>query len=144
VRAADRGSTIPLVIGFFVVAGMLVAASVALGDAFVQQRGLQDLCDGAAAAAVAQATNLDREIDATDYGSGPQALTLSRIEPAVTGYLDRDVHRSGVRIRAELSPDGTRLTLSCRRTSRLAFGALFGHGRVEHATTSSARAAVRP
>jgi hypothetical protein len=32
---ADRGSTIPLVLGFFIVAFMMVAGAVAAGDAFV-------------------------------------------------------------------------------------------------------------
>ena len=47
----DTGSTIPLIIGFFLISMLMVAGSVAAGDAFVQQRGLQDVCDGAALAA---------------------------------------------------------------------------------------------
>jgi hypothetical protein len=56
----DRGSTIPLILGFVIVAFFLVAGAVALGDAFVQQRDLQDVCDGAAAAAAAAAVEVQR------------------------------------------------------------------------------------
>ena len=53
--ADDRGSTIPLILGCFVVAFLIVAGSVAAGDAFLQQRNLQSVCDGAAAAAATSA-----------------------------------------------------------------------------------------
>ena len=48
----DTGSTIPMILGFFLLAMLMVAGSIALGQAFVQQRDLQDVCDGAAAAGV--------------------------------------------------------------------------------------------
>ena len=54
-RPRDDGSVIPFVLGFFIIALLLVAGSVAAGDAFVQQRDLQDVCDGAAVAAASAA-----------------------------------------------------------------------------------------
>ena len=134
----DRGSTIPLILGFFLIALIMVAGSVALGEAFVQQRDLQDVCDGAATAAAASGADLDREHGVASGGS----LRFVDIAPVVTAYLARDPSRHGVHVNARLSPDGQRLTLTCRQTTSLAFGSYFGRGHVQHQATSSARAAV--
>jgi uncharacterized membrane protein len=134
----DRGSTIPLILGFFLIALLLVAGAVALGDAFVDQRNLQDVCDGAAAAAAASAADLDREHDLTSGGS----LRFSDVESAVTEYLARDSARRSVDVNAQLSDDGTRITLQCAQRMSVALGAFFGRSSVDHTATSSARAAV--
>jgi uncharacterized membrane protein len=134
----DRGSTIPLILGFFVLAMLLVAGSVALGEAFVQQRDLQAVCDGAAAAAAASAADLDRE-----HGVGRgDSLRFADVRTVVTAYLGRDPARAGVHVRARLSADGTRITLTCEQTASLALGSVFGRGHVRHRATSTARAAV--
>ncbi len=134
----DRGSTIPLILGFFLIALIMVAGSVALGEAFVQQRDLQDICDGAAAAAAASGADLDREHGVTAGGS----LRFADVEPVVTAYLARDPARRGVQVNADISADGRRVTLTCRQTTPLAFGSFFDRGHVQHTATSSARAAV--
>jgi hypothetical protein len=134
----DRGSTIPLILGFFLVAALVVAGSIALGDAFVQQRDLQDVCDGAASAAAAGAVQLERGTGASDAHS----LQFGDVAPVVTAYLARDPQRHGVHVHATLSADRRRLTLSCEQTRDLVLGALFGRGHVQHRATSSARAAV--
>lgn len=134
----DRGSTIPLILGFFLLALVLVAGSVALGQAFVQQRDLQDVCDGAAAAAAASSADLDRSVS---VASAP-SLRFADVGPAVDTYLARDVSRRGVRVRAALSPDGERITLTCTQTRTLPLGGVVGRGQVTHTATSSARAAV--
>jgi hypothetical protein len=134
--SGDRGSTIPLVLGFFLVALLAVAGAVALGDAFVKQRGLQDVCDGAAAAAAASAADLDRGRGLDD------SLRFADAARVVAGYLGRDPLRRSVHVTAALSPDRERITLTCEETTGLAFGALFGHPRLHHVATSSARAAV--
>jgi uncharacterized membrane protein len=134
----DRGSTIPLILGFFLIALLVVAGAVALGDAFVDQRNLQDVCDGAAAAAAASAADLDREHGLTSGGS----LRFADVESAVAAYLSRDAGRRDVHVGAVLSDDGTRLTLHCEQTMSLAFGGFFGRSTVHHTATSSARAAV--
>jgi uncharacterized membrane protein len=134
----DRGSTIPLILGFFLVALLVVAGSVALGDAFVQQRNLQDICDGAAAAAAAGGADLDR-------GRGPgsgESVPFADVQGIVAAYLARDPARRGVQVRAELSADREQITLTCEQTTSLAFGALFGRRHVHHTAHSSARAAV--
>jgi uncharacterized membrane protein len=134
----DRGSTIPLILGFFLIALITVAGSVALGQAFVQQRSLQDICDGAAAAAAASSADLDRERGIGEATS----LRFANVRDVVNGYLARDAERRSVHVNAALSPDRERITLTCRQTTELAFGAFFGRAHVEHTATSSARAAV--
>lgn len=134
----DRGSTIPLILGFFLIALLVVAGAVALGDAFVDQRNLQDVCDGAAAAAAATAADLDREHGLTSGGS----LRFVDVESAVADYLTRDAGRRDVRVGAELSDGGTRITLTCEQPMALAFGAFFGRPNVHHTARSSAVATV--
>jgi Flp pilus assembly protein TadG len=135
----DRGSTVPLILGFFLIALLVVAGAVALGDAFVQQRSLQDICDGAAAAAAASAADLDRAAGVASDGS----LRFADVRDILAAYLARDPQRRDVSVDAVLSADRERITLTCRQTSPVAFGALFGRPRVHHTATSSARAAVR-
>jgi len=133
----DGGTTVPLILGFFLISLMVVAGAVAAGDAFVQQRGLQDVCDGAAAAGAAGAANLDR---GAALGSGP-GLRFGDVQRAVDEYLARDRARDTVQIRASLSADTRTLQLTCTETSPIAFGAMFGKsGGVHHSAMSSARA----
>ena len=135
--ADDRGSTIPLILAFFVIALLMVAGAVAAGDAFVQQRGLQDVCDGAAAAGAAAAAQLDR---GTAVASG-EALRFGDVQEVVDEYLARDPGRADVRTEASLSSDAQTLRLRCTETSRIAFGAVFGKGDgIRHVVTSAARA----
>ena len=135
---SERGSTLPLVLGFFVLALLMVAGSVALGEAFVQQRDLQATCDGAAAAAAASGADLDR---ARGVGSG-ESLRFGDVRLVVARYLGRDPSRRQVRVTARLSADGTRVSLTCRERTSLVLGGLFGRGHVDHLATSTARAAV--
>jgi Flp pilus assembly protein TadG len=135
----DRGSTIPLILGFFLVALLMVAGSVAFAGAFVQQRDLQDVCDGAVAAAAATAIDLGRS--RTDA----QATTLpfadaERVRQAVAGYLARDPGRRSVRATAAVSVDRATVTLRCSEVRTLPFGRLFGRPTITHTATSSAEA----
>lgn len=134
----DRGSTIPLILGFFLIAALVVAGSVALGQAFVQQRNLQDICDGAAAAAAASAVDLDRAGGVPAQGS----LRFVGVAQVVDAYLARDPARHHVHVNAALSPDRQRITLTCEQTTSLVFGAFFGRAHLHHRAQSSARAAV--
>jgi uncharacterized membrane protein len=132
----DHGSTIPLILGFFLVALLMIGGAIAAADAFVQQRGLQDVCDGAASAAAAEAARLDRD---PSLGSGAE-LAFDGVEDAVARYLARDSDRAAVHADAALSPDSTTVLLTCTETSKIAFGAMFGKGAgVRHTVHSSAR-----
>ena len=137
-RERDAGSVLPLILGFFLLALLVVGASVSLGQAFVQQRDLQDTCDGAAASAAASAGDLDR---GGSLASG-SSLQFDDVTQAVDAYFARDPSRHGITYRAELTHDRRRITLSCRERAPLAFGRLVGHPSVVHTAVSSARAAV--
>jgi uncharacterized membrane protein len=139
VRNRDDGSTIPLILGFFLLALLLVAGSIALGQAFTQQRDLQDICDGAATAAAANAADLDRGT----LTASSNALQFTHVDDAVAAYLARDPARHDVRAQAELSADRTTITLQCAERTHLALGALFGRSQVQHTATSSVRAPLR-
>jgi uncharacterized membrane protein len=134
--SADRGSTIPLILGFFLVALLMIGGAIAAADAFVQQRGLQDVCDGAASAAAAAGARLDR---GASLGAGAQ-LAFDDVEQAIARYLARDSDRAGVHADAALSADATTVLLTCTETAKVAFGAMFGRGAgVRHTVHSAAR-----
>ncbi|MDQ2797335.1 MAG: pilus assembly protein TadG-related protein [Actinomycetota bacterium] len=137
-HADDRGSTIPLILGFFLIALIVVAGSVSLAQAFVQQRDLQSLCDGAATAAAASAGDLDRTGGVVNGNS----LQFTGVDREVARYLARDESRRSVQVQVTLSTDRTRVTLDCRQIRELAFGKFFGRSTVRHTATSTARAAV--
>ncbi len=133
----DRGSTFPLILGFFLIALLVIAGSVAAGDAFVQQRGLQDVCDGAATAAAASGVDLGRG----GQLQTERALQFGDVQSAVTAYLARDPTRREVSVHARLSPDARTVTLTCEQREPIAFGAMFGkRAGVQHRVTSSAQA----
>ena len=134
----DRGSTLPLILGFFLLALIMVAAAVSLGQAFVQQRDLQDVCDGAAAAAAASSADLDRS---GAVASG-DSLQFTDVRRTVDTYLRRDPTRTGVTVQVRLSDDRRRVTLRCSQVRALPLGGVFDRGHVRHTAVSTARAAV--
>lgn len=136
----DRGSTAPLLIGFVVIALLLAAGAVSVGEAFVQQRGLQSVCDGVAVAA-ATAVNLSRDATLADAGSA----RLAGADQAVHDYLARDAQRRDVQATVSLSADARRVDLECHETAQVAFGGAFGkRNGVRHTARSSARAGLAP
>jgi Flp pilus assembly protein TadG len=142
VITSDRGSTVPLIVCFFLVAFLVVAGAVAAGQAFVQQRDLQDLCDGAAAAAAAAGADIDR---GRRLGEA-DALQFTDVQAFVDSYVLRerpDAAHGGVVVAAHLSDGDRTIRLRCAVTSRVAFGALFGKSRgVRHVVYASAREPV--
>jgi putative Flp pilus-assembly TadE/G-like protein len=139
-RADDRGSTIPLILGFFVIALLMIAGSIALGQAFVQQRDLQDVCDGAVTAAAASSADLDR----VDGVAAADSLRFADVGTAVRDYLARDPRRHDVRVQVRLTDDRRRIALTCSRDAPLAFGWLFDRRSVRHLARSAARADLGP
>ena len=130
----DRGSTIPLVLGFFLIGLLMVAGAVLASDAFTHQRDLQSVCDGAA---VAGANAIDgpaartRELTAT--------LPLAAVQAAVQDYLAEDAGRAEVSVQAGLSADGSTVLADCRSSTQLAFAVLFGRrdGIEQHARSEA-------
>lgn len=143
-RKADRGSTVPLILGLFLIAVLVVAGAIAAGDAFVQQRQLQDDCDGAAVAA-ASAADLDSGRHSSDFDdTGGAFLALGPVQSAVDTYRERDAGRSSITMVATLGADGVTVSVHCTVTRTIAFGALFGHsGGVIHQATSTSRGHLR-
>ncbi|HEX2902880.1 MAG TPA: pilus assembly protein TadG-related protein [Jatrophihabitans sp.] len=137
--AADEGSTIPLVLGFFLIGLLMVAGAVMASDAYTKQRDLQSVCDGAALAA---ANSLDSRAARTATLSG--TLPLATVQAATASYLARDPERAQVRISATLSPDGRTVHAACTRHTTLAFGAVIGHRNgIDVHATASARSVLR-
>jgi hypothetical protein len=130
----DRGSTIPLILGFFLIGLLMVAGAVLASDAFTHQRDLQSVCDGAA---VAGANAIDgpaartRELTAT--------LPLAAVQAAVQDYLAEDAGRAEVSVQTGLSADGSTVLADCRSSTQLAFAALFGRpdGIEQHARSEA-------
>jgi uncharacterized membrane protein len=136
----DRGSTLPLLIGFVMIALLTLGAAIAASDAYVQQRGLQAVCDGAAAAAAASAADLRRDSSVEQAGFA----RFSDARAAAADYLARDPERQDVHVDVELAADDTTLTLTCVQVEHIAFGSVFGKASgVRHVVHSSARAALR-
>ncbi|HEY0167014.1 MAG TPA: pilus assembly protein TadG-related protein [Jatrophihabitans sp.] len=137
--ADDRGSTIPLILGFFLIGLMVVAAAVMASDAFTQQRDLQSVCDGAA---VAGANAIDGPAARTRELTG--TLPLAAVQAAVQSYLAADAGRAEVSVLAALSADGATVLADCRAHTELAFAGLIGHpdGIDQHAR-SQAQGIVR-
>lgn len=137
----DGGSTLPLILGFFIVAALTVAGTIAAGDSFVQERDLQDLCDGIALSVAATAVQVGRGGGAD---AGTTALTFDSrgaIDAAIEAYLSRDPQRRRAEVHALLSSDRRTVTISCAETEPVTFGGLFGMGvGVHHSAVASARA----
>jgi uncharacterized membrane protein len=126
VWGGDEGSIVPLILGFFIIALLIVAASIAASDAFVDQRYLQNTCDGAA---LAGAEALDSGgVYGTDFSQGT-GLPVGHdpAADAIWGYLHEDPRSSTIEVVSfEVGPDGG-VAITCVQTTGLAFGYLFGY-----------------
>lgn len=116
-RRRDGGSITPLVVGLTLVAGLVVTAVIAASAAFLAQRDLAGICDGAAVAAAAAGTEPDADGDpGLDPGRIPAELERYRSdEPGL--FLDA-------------ATDGRTVTVTCSRRAEIPFGAVLGapHG----------------
>ena len=131
----DDGTIIPLVLLSFLLAGLIGTAGTAASAAFLAQRDLAGVCDGAALAAAA---GVDRG------GIDDDALPLdpSAVRAAAERYRGR-AGKPGLALRART--DGRTVTVECHRTVRIPFGAVLGRaGGLERTAVARARAAVLP
>ena len=141
---ADRGTVLPLVLLSFLLAGLLVTAGTAASAAFLAQRDLAGVCDGAA---LAGAAALDRAALARPRpgadGVGP-GLPLDRAEvAAAVGSYRHHAARPGLVLTA--GTDGRTVTVTCRRTVRIPFGAVLGKaGGLDRTAVARARTALLP
>ena len=119
----------------WLVAALMVVGGVAASDAFLEQREVQSICDGAALAAADQAD----EAAVYSQGVGEQLpLTRSAAEAAVADQLaDADVALDAW----SAETDGVEVTVRCTRDVHIAFDWLFlGGGPLERTAVASARA----
>ena len=94
------------------IAGLVVTATTAASAAFLAQRDLAGFCDGAAVAAVADATTSDDE--------GDPAVDPARAQAALETYG----RTGGATVTG--STDGGTITVACTRRVRIPFGAVLG------------------
>jgi uncharacterized membrane protein len=106
----DRGSVALLLIGFVVMIMLLAYAVTAIGGVFLARQELQNLCDGAAAAAG------DHVLPGVP---GPQDASDARA--AAEDYLS--VHGGGVQI--QVAAANGRAELVCSRDSAIPLGNFF-------------------
>lgn len=135
----ERGSIVPLILGFCLLALLFISGAVALSDVFTQQRSLQSACDGAA---IYAANNVE---PAALHGNGASvtALPLSDASQQVAVYLARDARRSRVRPAVAIAPDGVTVEVTCREHNDVAFGFVILHSSgVDQTARSSARSRV--
>ena len=135
----ERGSIIPLILGFCLLALLFISGAVALSDVFTQQRSLQSVCDGAAIYAANQVA------PSALHGNGTSvtALPLSAANQQVAVYLQRDARRSRVRPAVQIAPDGVTVEVTCREHNDVAFGfVILRASGVDQTARSSARSRV--
>jgi hypothetical protein len=117
----------------FLLAGTFVCASIAASAAFLAQRDLAGICDGAA---IAAAGAFDRRAaGAASETDGPDSLPLDEqaVRRAVATYRlhEEPAGGDGAGGRGTLSitaaTDGRVATVTCRRRVRIPFGVLLGH-----------------
>jgi Putative Flp pilus-assembly TadE/G-like len=135
----ERGSIIPLILGFCLLALLFISGAVALSDVFTQQRSLQSVCDGAA---VYAANKVDPgALHGT--GASSNSLPLADASQQVAVYLRRDARRTRVEPVVQIAPDGVTVEVTCREHNDVAFGfvILHAHG-VDQTARSSARTRV--
>ncbi len=142
--ARDGGTVLPLVLLGFLLAGLMVTAGTAASAAFLAQRDLAGVCDGAA---LAGAAALDRAALAGATAAGVPAraglpVDAAGVAAAVEDYRLR-ADRPGLRL--EPGTDGATVTVVCRRTVRIPFGAVLGAaGGLDRTAVARARTALLP
>jgi uncharacterized membrane protein len=135
----DRGSIIPLILGFCLLALLFISGAVAMSDVFTQQRSLQSVCDGAA---IYAANKVD---PGALHGNGASktSLPLADASQQVAVYLRRDARRVRVEPVVQIAPDGVTVQVTCREHNDVAFGFVILHASgVDQTARSSARSRV--
>lgn len=131
---AERGSTIPLMLGFFIVAGLMLTGGVVASAAFLQLRSLQSACDGAA---IAAANGFER-------GGGQLGANLpfdaDAAQSAVQSYAAAAWQEDASAVALDVAVDGDRVVVTCSRTAHVPFEAVFAPDGISQSVTATARA----
>ncbi len=137
----DRGSITPLILLFFAIAALMVMGTTTAGSAFLAQRDLQAVCDGAAVRAADGVDEPEAYQGRTESSSLP--LSDDSVRAAVTDYQFRG-YSGDPTLSLAASTDGQRVSVTCRRVVHVPFGAVFGRGAgLPRTAQSSARAPLR-
>lgn len=136
----DRGSILPLVIGFWLIAMLFVAGSLALGTAFTRQRSLQSTCDAAALAA-ASGVSKDRLHFA---GATSGDLPLDNARSALDAFVARDPARSTIHIDAPiLDADHITVRVGCHTHTTVPFQTvILRAGGIDQSAQASAQSPI--
>jgi len=134
-RSPDQGTTIPLIMLCFLLAGTFVCGSIAASAAFLAQRELAGVCDGAAIAAAnafgrartGAAAGAPSESEAGQDRSDSLPLDDAEVQRAATAYRLRQLP-SDETLSISAVTDGRVATVTCRRRVRIPFGGLLGYG----------------
>lgn len=127
----DAGSVTPLIIGMTVCLLILSMGVTAAGSAFLAGRRLQNLCDGAATAAVGA---VDRQRYASE-GAGRILPLSGAAGQRVREYLEL----RGADVRATARVVDGAVTVSCSNEAPITFGFLVGSPTIPRFATSTAR-----
>ncbi len=139
--AADRGTITPLILMCFLIAALMVMGTTAAGSAFLAQRDLQAVCDGAAV----------RAADAADEPgayAGPLPLTALPLSDTSVRAAVADYQAAGYAgdptLTMSVLTDGRQVTVSCHRVVKVPFGVVFGQqAGLSRTASSTARAPLR-
>jgi hypothetical protein len=134
-EAGERGSTLPFVLVCWLVAALMVFGAIAASDAFLEQQGVQSVCDGAALSA---ANHTDEAVLYSTGVGDELPLTRAAAQAAVADQLAD----GGTALDSwSAETDGVEVTVRCTRYVDIAFGWLFlGGEQLERTATASARA----
>ncbi|WP_153503354.1 pilus assembly protein TadG-related protein [Cumulibacter manganitolerans] len=134
---SEQGSTIPLLIGFFMLAGLLLTGGVVAGAAFVQLRSLQSACDGAA---IAAANGFER--GGTTLG---EALPFDpgAARAAVATYAVQAWGAEAAQVDIGIDVVGEQVVVRCARTAHVPFETVFAPGGVHQVVTATSRAPLQ-
>ncbi|MFL6127767.1 MAG: hypothetical protein ACJ73E_01725 [Mycobacteriales bacterium] len=136
----DGGTVIPLVLLSFLLAGLLVTAGTAASAAFLAQRDLAGVCDGAALAGAAAVD--PAAVDPAAVDTGIVLLDPGAVAAATERYRV-EAGRPGLALAA--STDGRTVTVRCRRAVRIPFGAVLGRaGGLPRTAVARARSVLLP
>ena len=136
-RAArdDDGTILPVVLGFFVLAALLVLGGAAASSAFLAQRDLVAYCDSVAVAAA------DSVSEGGLYAPGRPRVRLPLSDAGVDAVVAslRPVRRD-VQVSARVrGADRSQVEVSCATSAPVAFGALVGRPTVSRRAVASAQ-----
>jgi hypothetical protein len=133
----DAGTAIPLIMLAFLLAGTFICASIAASAAFLAQRDLAGICDGAA---VAAANGFSRSVadNGPATGSGDRVsrpdsqdtlpLDAGTVQRIVAAYQARQARGDERALSITATTDGRVATVTCNETVRIPFGAVIGEG----------------